>query len=445
MSEEQSHPDAHHAQNHDDEHFELGLAADAVLRLGMLLMGAGTSGYRVIRGMKRAARALGFDRLDVVVSVTSIECTFHRGKQFRTVVAAQQSPAIDSSRIEALEYITHHMHQRITPQQLNSRLDRVEKNVRAPRWSPTVLTLAGACACAGFAVLNHVPWPAVAAVAVAAGAGQFTRTFVNRLHAIQLAGVAAGGTMACLVYWLITMIIPNPAAIDGGVVCSVLFLIPGFPLFSAVIDLARFDFYAGMSRLTYALSIIAVATFSVGVVCWITGISPEPPASPSGMMPMWWYGVAAIASFVGIAGFAFIFNSSRRMVLVASTVGMVANVGRLLLVGYTGLPFFPALFAGLVVGLVGAIASKKADLPRITTTVPASVIMVPGAMMFSAVYHVTINDMSLALASATSAGAVVVAISAGLTLARMLTDRDWMFGHLINFDKPLEGEPQETW
>ncbi|MBZ8176441.1 threonine/serine exporter family protein [Corynebacterium poyangense] len=423
----------------------MGVAADAVLRLGMLLMGAGTSGYRVIRGMKRAARALGFDRIDAIVSVTSIECSFHKNNQFRTVVAVQQSPAIDSSRIEALEYITHHMHQRITPAQLNRRLDWIERNVPAPRWSRVVLTLAGACACAGFAVLNHVPWPAVFVVAIAAGAGQFTRSFLGRQHVHQLGGVAAAGTVACLVYWFITFMSPNPAALSGGVVCSVLFLIPGFPLFSAIIDFARFDFYAGLSRLTYAISVIAVATFSVGVVCWVTGMSPEPPHAPAGLMPWWWYAVAAVASFFGIAGFAFIFNSSRRMVLVAATVGMVANIIRLVLVGYTGLPFFPALLAGFLVGCLGAVASRKADLPRITTTVPASVIMVPGAMMFNAVYHVTLDDMSRALANAASAGAVVVAISAGLTLARMMTDKDWTFGHLIDFQKPLTGEPKETW
>ena len=39
----------------------MGVEADVVLRVGMLLMGAGTSGYRVLRGMKRSARALGFD------------------------------------------------------------------------------------------------------------------------------------------------------------------------------------------------------------------------------------------------------------------------------------------------------------------------------------------------------------------------------------------------
>ena len=47
------------AQQFDPEmHRQMGVEADVVLRVGMLLMGAGTSGYRVLRGMKRSARAL---------------------------------------------------------------------------------------------------------------------------------------------------------------------------------------------------------------------------------------------------------------------------------------------------------------------------------------------------------------------------------------------------
>ena len=77
----------------------MGVEADVVLRLGMLLMGAGTSGYRVLRAMKRSARALGFNKLDATVGLTQITCTFHRGPLFRTVISRQHSPAVDASRI----------------------------------------------------------------------------------------------------------------------------------------------------------------------------------------------------------------------------------------------------------------------------------------------------------------------------------------------------------
>lgn len=52
-------------QMSEADYRRMGIEADAVVRLGMLLMGAGTSGYRVMRAMKRAARALG-DRKSVV-------------------------------------------------------------------------------------------------------------------------------------------------------------------------------------------------------------------------------------------------------------------------------------------------------------------------------------------------------------------------------------------
>ena len=61
------------SQQFDPEmHRQMGVEADVVLRVGMLLMGAGTSGYRVLRGMKRSARALGFDHLDATVGLTQI-------------------------------------------------------------------------------------------------------------------------------------------------------------------------------------------------------------------------------------------------------------------------------------------------------------------------------------------------------------------------------------
>ena len=106
-------------QQFDPEmHRQMGVEADVVLRVGMLLMGAGTSGYRVLRGMKRSARALGFDHLDATVGLTQITCTFHRGEYFRTVIARQHSPAVDASRIEALEDLTHnHLYAGITAQE----------------------------------------------------------------------------------------------------------------------------------------------------------------------------------------------------------------------------------------------------------------------------------------------------------------------------------------
>lgn len=417
------------------DYIRMGYEADVVLRLGMMLMGAGTSGYRVLRGMKRAARALGFDRLDADVGVTQITCTFHRGRDFRTVVAQQHSPAVDASRIEALEDLTHNrLYSGITAEELSAMLDAIESTV-IKRWNRWLLACAAAVACASFAVLNYFTVYAVFLVALAAFCGQLTRASLHHKHVHQLGCIVAGGTVASLVYFFTTKAvaatdIANPADFSSGYVAAVLFLIPGFPLFSALIDLARFDFGAGLTRLAYALTVITAATFTVALVSWTTELTPE-PGIPSPDPE--WYVAAAVASFLGISGFAFLFNSSRRMVLVAASVGTVANIVRLFLISWGATNYVGAFIGGLIVGLLGAVASKSAHLPRITTTVPASVIMIPGTSMFRTVYHLNVGNIDQALNNLAVASMAVAAIGCGLVLARMLTDRDWTMGRLIDF------------
>ena len=415
-----------------DDYRRMGVEADVVLRLGMLLMGAGTSGYRVMRGMKRAARALGFDKLDIVVGVTQITCTFHRGTAFRTIVARQHSPAVDASRIEALEDLTHHHIQYgITAEELTAALDDIEALVKK-RWSGLILSTAAAVACAAFAVLNHFSFIAVAMVAVAAFCGQFMRHTLAHRHVHQIGGIIAAALTSSLVYFMTTQALAfsglaDPAEFSSGYVAAVLFLIPGFPLFSALIDFARFDFEAGMARLAYAITVIAMATFTVAMVSWATNLTPSP--APATNEPIW-YAYAALASFLGIAGFAFLFNSSRRMILVAASVGTVANIVRLglLLLGTTD--YVAAFVGGVIIALLGAVASKRVNLPRITTTVPASVIMIPGASLFRAVYHLNEGQMFETLTYGASAMMVIISISAGLVLGRLLTDKDLSLIHI---------------
>src|SRR5699024_7264747 len=98
-------------------------------------------------------------------------------------------------------------------------------------------------------------------------------------------------------------------------------------------------------------------------------------------------------------------------------------------------PQFAALTAGVMVGLIAALVATRARVPRITVSVPASVIMIRGTAMYRAMYYLNTGDIDQAMAKAVSAGLIVVYICAGLAIARMLTDRDWAFGRLIDFSR----------
>lgn len=416
----------------------MGVEADAVLRLGLLMVAAGTGGYRVIRAMKRAARAMGFDRLDAEISITSVVCTFHRGVSFRTVVATQPAPAVDASRIEALEHLTHHLPNRMSANALTMCLDDIVHSV-THRWSRPVLMVAAGAACAAFALLNYFPAEGAAAVAVAAACGQLVRMILASRHLNQLGVVAVAAATSCLVFYLLNWALPlthlpdDARAFAAGYIAAVLYLIPGFPLFSSMLDLSRFDITAGLTRLCYAMAVITAATMSVALVSAMTGLSPMSIDAPTPTAR--WYLLAAVASFVGVGGFALLFNSSRRMVLFAASIGMVANMARLAMIDAGVQPQYAAYTGGVVVGLLGAVITARTTLPRITMTVPASVIMIPGTAMYRAVHFLNSGDIDQALSNAATAGLIIVWISAGLVTARILTDRDWAFGKPIDFQK----------
>ena len=416
----------------------MGVEADAVLRLGLLMVAAGTGGYRVIRAMKRAARAMGFDRLDAEISITSVVCTFHRGVSFRTVVATQPAPAVDASRIEALEHLTHHLPNRMSANALTMCLDDIVHSV-THRWSRPVLMVAAGAACAAFALLNYFPAEGAAAVAVAAACGQLVRMILASRHLNQLGVVAVAAATSCLVFYLLNWALPlthlpdDARAFAAGYIAAVLYLIPGFPLFSSMLDLSRFDITAGLTRLCYAMAVIAAATMSVALVSAMTGLSPLSIDAPTPTAR--WYLLAAVASFVGVGGFALLFNSSRRMVLFAASIGVVANMVRLVMIDAGVQPQYAAYTGGVVVGLLGAVITAQTTLPRITMTVPASVIMIPGTAMYRAVHFLNSGDIDQALSNAATAGLIIVWISAGLVTARILTDRDWAFGKPIDFQK----------
>ena len=416
----------------------MGVEADAVLRLGLLMVAAGTGGYRVIRAMKRAARAMGFDRLDAEISITSVVCTFHRGVSFRTVVATQPAPAVDASRIEALEHLTHHLPNRMSANALTMCLDDIVHSV-THRWSRPVLMVAAGAACAAFALLNYFPAEGAAAVAVAAACGQLVRMILASRHLNQLGVVAVAAATSCLVFYLLNWALPlthlpdDARAFAAGYIAAVLYLVPGFPLFSSMLDLSRFDITAGLTRLCYAMAVITAATMSVALVSAMTGLSPLSIDAPTPTAR--WYLLAAVASFVGVGGFALLFNSSRRMVLFAASIGVVANMVRLVMIDAGVQPQYAAYTGGVVVGLLGAVITAQTTLPRITMTVPASVIMIPGTAMYRAVHFLNSGDIDQALSNAATAGLIIVWISAGLVTARILTDRDWAFGKPIDFQK----------
>ena len=424
----------------DDDELRLIRESGVVLRMGLLSLAAGTGSYRVKESMRRVARAMGISRHHAHVTLTEITSTSHRGHSFRTEVAETHAVGVNAARLGALEQLAVGLERsgrRVTAAEVAGQLDRIERT--GPLYPPWANALAAAVACGAFAFLVGGGTVEIVGAFAGAGLGQAVRRALihrgyNHLGVVMLAAAVASLTYRGFVA-VLDLAATAGSAHESGYVAAVLFLVPGFPLITAGLDLARLDLSAGVARMTYALLVISSAGLAVWAVSVTVGLSPGP--LPSLDVPYaGLVGLRVLAGFAGVAGFAVVFNGTPRMVLTAAGIGALANTLRLSLVDAGG---FSAQAAGaigaLLVGLLAAAVAPRMRVPRITVSVPAVVIMVPGVLAYRAVYAVAQGDTATALANGTQAALSIVALPIGLAAARMLTDRAWTFddrtaGHL---------------
>ena len=133
-----------------------------------------------------------------------------------------------------------------------------------------------------------------------------------------------------------------------------------------------------------------------------------------------------VASFFGVYGFSLMFNSPRKMALTAGLIGMLTNTLRLELIDLAGMPVGIAAFIGAFAsGCIASLVKKYIGFPRISLTVPAIVIMVPGLFMYRGIYYMGLSDVSNGALWLTKAVLIVIALPLGLVVARLCTDKNF--------------------
>ncbi|GAB2454578.1 threonine/serine ThrE exporter family protein [Xylanimonas ulmi] len=411
------------------EPVELIRQSGTVQRAGRLALASGHGSYRVKSHMERVGRSLGLDDVKAHVALTEITTTSVRQQIFRTEVSEVRTVGINADRLAELENYIGDLSVRESVDRVERELDRIA--TKPPLYPPWANALSAGAACAAFAFLNNGGPLECAAVLVAASVGQYLRRSLIHRGINQFGVTMLAAAVACLAYLGLVFVVGSAAGLPGqhvaGYVSAVLFLVPGFPLVTGALDLARLDFSAGISRLTYAVMVLCSAALSLWAVSAIVGLEPNPPVAAA-LDPVLRWSLLTIASFVGVLGFALMFNSPWRMALGAAGVGMVANVMRLALVFEWDLaPQAAAAAAALLVGLLARWIATPLRVPRLTVSVPAVVIMVPGVAAYRAVFEFNGGDSVAALGFTVDAGLVVAALAIGLAASRMLTDREWTF------------------
>ena len=260
---------------------EAGLVekASVIGRTGLMLLECGTGAWRVRSSMNTLSRELGVTTT-ADIGLLSIEFTCFDGDQCYTQSLCLTNTGVNTSRLNRLEHFVNDFDREgkfMTGEELHSHLDEIERIHGL--YSPIALGFAAALACGCFTFLLGGGIVEMLCAFCGAGIGNFVRCKLTKHHFTLFLGITASVCSASLVYAILLKLAEVLFAVsaqhEAGYICSMLFIIPGFPFITSGIDLAKLDMRSGLERLAYAVLIILVATMTA----WITPGRDRVPAA----------------------------------------------------------------------------------------------------------------------------------------------------------------------
>ena len=440
MSENPQNPNAFELSSFDPDdasltvhrmaaHDRLAYQSRVVLRLGQMLLAAGAGSYRVKASMRTCAEAVGIEKHHAQVTFTEVVATAYANGTFRTELAEQRLLGVNADRIDRItNYLASIEGTQVLVEDVDKALDEIERVKPLYGWLANAL--ASGLACAAFAFLNAGGWVECSVVAIAAFVGQFLRRQMLKRHMnhfgvwMVCGGVAASAYILCV--YLAQKYMGIEPTHQAGFISALLFLVPGFPLVTGIIDLVRHDFAGGIQRIVY----VAMLVVSAGVAVWSISKVFNWSVTPVYVVSLPAYihfPLRFFTSFVAAFGFAMLFNSPPKVCAAAALIGAVINTGRIALAVELGTPVPAAVgLAALCAGLLAAAAAAKTRYSRVTLSVPAVVIMIPGVPLYRSLTYLNNGQTMEALEQLSTVLFTIVAIGIGLAISRMLTDRAWL-------------------
>ncbi len=360
------------------------------------------------------------------MSLLTIECTCVDGTECETFIVSLSSTGVNTNRIWQMETFMKDLEAcgaDLTVKECHRLMDKVEHDTKGG-YTPLQSAFASALACSAFVFLLGGGVPEMICAFVGAGVGQHVRRIMGAQRITHVAGVAVAAPCACVTYPPALMVLglfgPSAASHEASYIGAMLFVIPGFPLITSGLDIAKMGFKSGIERQCCALTVILVATLFGWLVASIVHLAPN-DFVPLGIAPVPLALMRAAMSFCGVFGFSIMFSSPLPMAATAGAIGAVANTLRLELVDLAAILSEMAAFVGALAACpIASAVRKKLTFPRISLTVP-------GLYMYRAIFYLASCNISDSLTWMVRAALIVVFLPIGLAAARIPTDRHWRY------------------
>ena len=353
------------------------------------MLSAGGTAAQARRWMEVLAHQLGFDELSVSLSLRSAAASARRCGERVTMMREVEPPSINASRIGSLEQLARAVKPGMAPEELAAKLTEIE--TATPPYSVASVAAAISVACGAFAFLNGGGALEMTGAAAASGFGQWLRSRLsggqlNQYGVTLLSAIAAASVYALIEAATLSMDL-GLARHTSGSLSAILYLLPGFPLVTALLDMLQYQALSAVSRFAHAVMIILAAALGFSVVNAVIGFE-ETFQQPLELTEPLELLLRGVASFASAYAFAMLFNSSPRALFAVGILALGANELRLGLVD-AGMMLAPATFFGsLAVGLAAPIVHRYVDEPLIAIAVPGIIIDDAGLLCLADGYPV---------------------------------------------------------
>ncbi|GMV30717.1 MAG: hypothetical protein AMXMBFR59_28420 [Rhodanobacteraceae bacterium] len=208
-----------------------------------------------------------------------------------------------------------------------------------------------------------------------------------------------------------------PLTLNAVVLASLIVLLPGMTLTTAVRELSSQHLVSGVARMAGATATLLKLTFGAVAatqLCRVVGVVPLSGVLPP--VPLWveWLGLGA-----GALSFAVLFRSAPRDGFIV--VGSVMFGYALTRLGGAQFgPEFGVFIAGLGVGAVSNLYATWYQRPGAVIREPGIILLVPGSVGFKSLSFVFERDVFLGVDTAFSLITILVSLVAGLLFGDLL-------------------------